>query len=363
MDSQALERELIRLGPWHIEVDVVPGLTTRAGFDVSPGMNSDSFDGLTFKSPKKRFLGLLERAYPNGLEGRSVLDCACNCGAFSFFAKEAGAGECLSFDAREHWIEQARFLAEHRTAPTDRMRFEVCELDALPALGAGPFDLTIFNGIFYHLPDPVRGLKIAADQTSELLILNTAAKIGYPEGALVAAREPPEHVLSGVHGLNWFPSGPAVLASILEWLGFPATRCTVWRATRVGLGQLEILAARDPGTFDAFDSTRVGAKGVREVVTTSTPPGATVLVVSRGRERLLDLPGREAVDFELDSGNDPIKRLTEQHAAGADYLLVPDAALAPEDARVLGAIEGRFLLYSRADGLCRIFALWGEPEA
>ena len=75
--------------------------------------------------------------FPRGLEGRTVMDCACNCGAYLFWSKEPGAGECFGFDAREHWIAQARFLAEHRTQPSDGMRFEVCDLYDLPRARAG----------------------------------------------------------------------------------------------------------------------------------------------------------------------------------------------------------------------------------
>jgi tRNA (mo5U34)-methyltransferase len=51
-----------------------------------------------------------------------VLDCACNCGAFLFWAKELGADECFGFDIRQHWIDQAEFLREHRAWPTEGMR-------------------------------------------------------------------------------------------------------------------------------------------------------------------------------------------------------------------------------------------------
>ena len=57
------------------------------------------------------------------------------------------------------------------------------DLYDLPERGLEPFDLTIFKGIFYHLPDPVRGLKIAADLTKEALILDTNARAGMPDGA------------------------------------------------------------------------------------------------------------------------------------------------------------------------------------
>src|SRR5436309_1828615 len=164
-----LRAEVIRLGPWHIEVEITPELTTRAFLEASEGTYPESFGALSFYSPRDGFVRKLLRVFPDGLEGRSVLDCACNCGAYLFWAKELGAGECLGFDAREHWIEQARFLAKHRTGPGDDIRFEVCDLYDLPKLGLETFDVTLFNGIFYHLPDPVAGMKIAADLTRELL--------------------------------------------------------------------------------------------------------------------------------------------------------------------------------------------------
>jgi hypothetical protein len=75
-----------------------------------------------------------------------------------------------------------------------------------------------FKGLFYHLPDPVSGLRIAADLTKELLILNTATLPG-PEGALMLADEGYE-LMSGVYGLCWYPTGPVVLERILRWMGF-----------------------------------------------------------------------------------------------------------------------------------------------
>ena len=41
--------------------------------------------------------------------------------------------------------------------------FEVPRLYDLPERELEPFDITLFNGIFYHLPEPVGGLRIAAD--------------------------------------------------------------------------------------------------------------------------------------------------------------------------------------------------------
>jgi SAM-dependent methyltransferase len=208
--------------------------------------------------PRQGLHTLLREIYPEGLAGRSVLDCACNCGAYLFWAKELGAGECFGFDVREHWINQARFLAENRTRPSDGICFEVCDLYDLPKRKLPPFDITLFQGIFYHLPDPITGLKIAADLTKELIVINTATRNNLPDGMLAIDNEGREELNSGVYGLNWFPTGPSILTRILDWMGFTEIRCTDWK-TEVPhqpstLGRLQILASRTKGLLEKLDS-------------------------------------------------------------------------------------------------------------
>jgi hypothetical protein len=130
------------------------------------------------------------------------------------------------------------------------MCFEVRDLYDLPQLGLEPFEITIFNGIFYHLPEPVRGLKIAADLTTELMFLDTNTASWLPDGSLFAADESPEIAMSGVYGLCWLPTGPEVLAHILRWAGFVEMRVYKWnRETKpgTGLGRIGMLASKIPG--------------------------------------------------------------------------------------------------------------------
>jgi SAM-dependent methyltransferase len=210
-----LREEMARLGPWTIGIDVTPELSTEPEPDP------------TYR-PRESFKAILSRTYPEGLQGRSVLECACNCGASLFWAKELGAGECFGFDIRQHWIDQAHFLREHRPWPSEGMRFEVRDLYELPSMQIGPFDVTVFNGIFYHLPDPVTGLKIAADLTNELILVDTATLSGHADGFLAVQDESTEELLSGVYGLSWLPTGPNVVRQALRWAGFEETRVLSW---------------------------------------------------------------------------------------------------------------------------------------
>ena len=133
----------MRLGPWHLDIAVTPEVSTRVWADEA---------GRPLASPRELFQRTLRSIYPDGLQGRSVLDCGCNSGGYAFWAKELGAGRCFGFDAREQWITQAQFLLEQRGE--EEMRFEVADLYSLPELER--FDVTVFSGLFYHLPDRQR---------------------------------------------------------------------------------------------------------------------------------------------------------------------------------------------------------------
>ena len=248
MTAEQLEQALIQLGPWHHEIQVTE--------DVSTGVTRDAeyaaaYGPVSFLDMRQAYKTKLLRLFPQGLEGRSVLDCGCNCGESLFWAKEIGAGECFGFDAREHWIKQGRFLLEHRTVgPTEGSRLEVADLYALPDLRLDQFDVVLFHGLFYHLPDPVMGLRIAADHTRELLVLDTSTRSRLPDGLLALQSERNEVLLHGVHGVSWLPTGPRVLETLLTWLGFRDTKLLWWQHEvdeSSEMGRLELLAAKAAG--------------------------------------------------------------------------------------------------------------------
>lgn len=245
-----LREEIVRLGPWHHDVQVTPELSTRVWLEASDQDVDPALGVPKFMDPGPPLAEALAVAYPAGLQGRSVLDCACNCGGYLFAARGLGAGNCFGFDVREHWVNQALWLREHcTTVMTEQMDFQVRDLYEIPKLGLNPFDLTIFNGIFYHLPDPITGLKIAADLTSEVLILETAT-FAHADGFLAVGNEGTTQLMSGVYGLRWRPTGPEVLRRILSWAGFAEIRLLWWRheaARPTGVKRLAMVASKVPG--------------------------------------------------------------------------------------------------------------------
>jgi SAM-dependent methyltransferase len=255
--SASLIEDLRQLGPWHLDVEVRDGLTTASARDSGTDSGPLESGPIEFRSPGERFRRLMLEIYPHGLEGRSVLDCACNCGAYLFWARDLGARGGYGFDVRAHWIRQAQFLMENRDRPATGLGFEVLDLYDLPQRGLSNFDITLFNGIFYHLPDPVRGLRIAADLTRELLIVTTATKEGDEDGKLVVQQESTDFLMSGVYGLNWRPTGPTVMAKILAWAGFPEVRVHNHVTDVPGhgdAGRIQLIAARTANVLAHYDS-------------------------------------------------------------------------------------------------------------
>src|SRR6266496_814151 len=173
MNAEELLEKIFLLGPWHHDVEVAPGVRTG---EPAPFAYPPEFGATSVIRPDLVLTWLVQEIYSEGLAGRSFLDCACNAGGYLFAAARLGAGRCFGFDVRDHWISQARFLAEQ--LPSKNIEFATLDLASLPDRRLGTFDVTLFNGIFYHLPDPIAGLRIAADHTRELLVVNTATLPG-----------------------------------------------------------------------------------------------------------------------------------------------------------------------------------------
>ena len=110
----------------------------------------------------------------------------------------------------------------------------------------------MFKGIFYHLPDPITGLKIAADLTNEVMFFNTSTTWGEEDGNLKAGWESKENVMSGVHGLKWYPTGPKVCADILKWAGFVEMKLMFYRQQfdTPTIGRTSIIASKVPGMLE-----------------------------------------------------------------------------------------------------------------
>ncbi len=259
-DQQMINR-IKQLGPWHMNIQLTENLNTGQVFsDDGVVKDRPSNSGVSLLQLRDRWVQLMQKMYPSGLSDKRFLDCACNAGGYCFWARELDIQEAVGFDVREHWIRQANFVKNHRiVAPTDRIRFQVSDLYDLPKLQLEPFDVVNFKGIFYHLPDPITGLRLAADMTKEVLFFNTSTTWGEQDGYMKVGWESTENVMSGVHGLKWYPTGPNVLAQILRWMGFVEMKLMFFKQQydQPQLGRTEIIASKVAGKLDSIGGEKV----------------------------------------------------------------------------------------------------------
>jgi hypothetical protein len=251
-----LTKAIEEMRPWHHDVELFDDFTTGRVFSPDGRLERADNDGVSLISPRQKFVNQLNQLYPDGMSGKSFLDCACNGGGYCFWAREFDLQRGIGFDVRDHWIRQAKFVQQHRTCqPTDRLEFHTLDLYDVPGKNFEPVDMTYFSGIFYHLPDPVTGLKIAADLTKDVIVLNTAMMVDENNPrAMVMARESRTKVMSGVHELSWFPTGKETLRDILRWLDFKEMKVTMFSQKKDVLrSRIEIIAAREKGRLAALD--------------------------------------------------------------------------------------------------------------
>ena len=254
--DQQIRRGLERLKPWRMSIQINDEVNTHELLELAGQRDNDCH-----KSRNKfrnKFLRLVDTIYPEGMLKKRFLDCGCNAGGHCFWARERQSEISFGFDVREHWIRQAKFVRYHMTAtPKNRIQFEIINLYDLPSWDLDPFDLVYFKNLFYHLPDPIAGLKIAADFSKDVIYFSSAFSWEQADGALIADPCDNEMLHGGTDRMKWLPTGPGICGELIKNLGFEEVKLTFQKQikARPERGRLEIVAARDKGRLSNLEGT------------------------------------------------------------------------------------------------------------
>jgi tRNA (mo5U34)-methyltransferase len=202
------------LGKWHHDIQITENLRTS---DLSA-----PYDGNKFTS-KKYLLDLLQVIFNKDLANKTVLDVACNAGGHLFELQSSGIKEGFGFDVRPLWISQANWLKENISLyDTSNLKFKVGNFDILNSI-TRKFDIALFNGIFYHLANPILNLQQVCNLTEDLIVVNTAyaPEADNNKSCLVLKFEPDkmEAGLSGIEAISWLPNS-SVVTYVLKFFGF-----------------------------------------------------------------------------------------------------------------------------------------------
>jgi len=202
--TEDLRREVAAIR-WFHQIDLGGGL-------VTPGVDRSA--------EKLATLGL-----PPALSGRTVLDVGAWDGYFSFEAELRGAARVVAVDPgvwrsppgpHNPWSGQEGFNLARRALGSQVEDLDIDLLDLSPG-SVGTFDVVLFLGVFYHLPEPLPVLERVASVARERLIVETHVDLLHMRRPAMAYY--PGSELSG-DASNWWGPNVALLDSLLRGLGF-----------------------------------------------------------------------------------------------------------------------------------------------
>ena len=234
LDRVRARRRVDKVGFWWHSIDLGNGVTTPGG-----------------KSAQQLAHEVEAIALPD-LHGKTVLDIGGWDGFFAFEAERRGAARVALLDHYMWALDipaQQRYWAEclaKGVAPEPYHETDLWHPDTLPGKAGfdtarellnsrveeivadfatcdleqvGTWDVTLFLGVLYHMPDPLGALKRLATMTNELAIIETEAVVipGYEHEAMW--RFFPKAELNGDVS-NWWAPNIAALVGALEPAGF-----------------------------------------------------------------------------------------------------------------------------------------------
>ena len=174
MNREKLQAEIERLAPWHHEVELPGGLRTSL-----PDAERRPLDSTRLNDLVRLIWPALLEACGGSLEGKRVLDVACNCGGVSLEAARSGADYVLGIDVTPKYIEQANTLK--RALSVTDVDFDLISIEDLDPERVGTFDVTLNFGLLYHLENPALAMKWLSAVTGNLMVVETALERSRPD--------------------------------------------------------------------------------------------------------------------------------------------------------------------------------------
>ena len=214
-EREAIERRIQELGDWFHNLDL-------HGVKTAPNHFLGDYPAVKWKH--------IKTAFPEDMQGASVLDIGCNAGFYSIELKKRGAGRVVGVDVDDRYLEQGRFAAQTLGFDIEFVKSSVYHVDDIP----GQFDYVLFLGVFYHLRYPLLGLDIVAEKVGRQLLFQALMLKGENSGKtpddftidqreIMDARDWPkmafvEKRLAG-DGTNWWIANDAAMQAMLRSTG------------------------------------------------------------------------------------------------------------------------------------------------
>ena len=202
MDKNTAQNLVDTYKHWHHKFEVFPGVVTQGSYEPGFMLNKLNLD--------------------QQLTGVKILDVGPSDGYFSLQLARRGA-EVTAIDYRRK--EDHGFSAMEKITGV-KVRYEQCNLYDLTPEKFGLFDVVLFLGVLYHLPDMVKALNILRSVCTRTMFLETEAEHNLSPG-VPAARYYEADTLAGDYTNFWAPNGACVEAMCRD-AGFKPVRSEAW---------------------------------------------------------------------------------------------------------------------------------------
>jgi choline-sulfatase len=184
LSDAELDSALARLGRWFYPFQFQNGTRVELIDREVIGLH---------RSRAQAIFSTLDRQYSGRWPEVRCLDLACHEGWFSLQVAARGARFVRGIDVRPDRIQRAAFIRD--SGGFSNAVYEVGDLFALNPERDGIYDLTFFLGIFYHLEDPMRALRIVRSLTRTVCVIE--GQVARHSGSLKMAWGTQSHMRSG----------------------------------------------------------------------------------------------------------------------------------------------------------------------
>jgi tRNA (mo5U34)-methyltransferase len=171
---------------------------------------------------------------PERLDGLTVLDVGAWDGFYSFEMERRGAARVLATDdfcwGNGGWATQDGFVVARRALGSRVEDQQIDVLDLKPEAVGGTYDLVLFLGVLYHLPNPLLALERVRSVVGRQLVMETEVDLLFTRRP--AAAFFPTTELNDDPTNWWAPNVPAVLG-MLKAAGFSRAEVVWKRSTAV----------------------------------------------------------------------------------------------------------------------------------
>lgn len=198
-----LRRRVEAIDPWFHSIELPHGITT-------PGAGQHWLLQAT-----------ADIYFAMGISGLSVLDVGAWDGYFSFAAERRGAQDVLAVD---HFVWQPGGVGSRaafdlcREALHSKVRDMVLDLPHTTREAVGEFDIVLFNGIIYHIVDPIYALLEMARIARQILVVETwIDNLDNPRAVMNFF--PAETMPAGYPQNGWGPNS-RLMHALLRHIGF-----------------------------------------------------------------------------------------------------------------------------------------------